>query len=184
MFRTPLFCLSLVAATLAGCDTTDDPTTEAAEANDVSAVTEQVVKAPDGCRPIFAIARPIAAPQYHDPALQQTAGRLTLRVGRGEVQTGTILATIVGKSADGSLQGNHDALFAGIGFRTRNDRVVATPTSDPCVFDASTDLYVVEGTGPLAGFTGTLHGTGFVNFCGGEGRVEIAGYVCQTGGGQ
>jgi len=165
MFRITLVTL---VTTLAAC--ASDPSEEA--------VLQQEVTAPAGCKAIAAIARPIAAPQFHDPALQQTAGRLSLRIDRGDVREGTIVATIAGRSADGTLLGNHDVLFPHAGFRTRNDLVVATPTSDPCVFGATTELYVVEGSGPLAGLTGTLHGAGTVDFCGGEGRVAISGFLC------
>jgi hypothetical protein len=179
MLRTTSTHLLALAslASLAGCLGAADAA-PAADADDASALAAQAVVAPRGCKAVTMIARPIVAPQFHDPSLQQTAGKLALQIDRGEIHRGTILATIFGKSPDGSLLANHDGLFARLGFRTRNDHVVATPTADPCVFDASTDLFVVEGSGPLAHLTGTLHGVGQVNFCGAEGRVVIAGHLC------
>jgi len=172
--------LTFLAAALTGCTTTLDP---AVETDDAVAVAQQDLRAPTGCKALVAIARPIAAPQYSNPALQQTAGKLTLRLDHDGARTGTILATITGTRGDGSLSADHDVLFPQLGFRTRDDRVVATPTADPCVSDAATVLYVVEASGPLAGLTGTLHGSGQVNLCGGAGRVVISGYLCAAGGG-
>jgi len=168
--------LALVPALgLAACTTaTADP-----GPTELDAVARDV-HAPHGCITVAAIARPIAAPQFHDAALQQTAGELTLRLDRGEVRHGTILATLVGKTDDGALLGNHDALFAGVGFRTRGDRIVAKPSANKCLLDVATELVVVEGSGPLAKLTGTLHGSGRVDLCGGVGRVAIAGYLCPT----
>jgi hypothetical protein len=138
----------------------------------------QPAAAPPGCKAIVAIARPIAAPQYHDPTLQQPAGTLALRIDHGEVKHGTVVATVVGKASDGSLLGNHDALFADVGFRTRGDRIVAKPTSDKCVLDVMTTLEVVDGRGALAHLRGTLSGIGQIDVCGAEGRVAIRGNLC------
>jgi hypothetical protein len=146
--------------------------------DDVAAVTEQDVKAPAGCEPLLAIARPIAAPHFHDQMLQQTAGRLTMRVGKTGVRTGTSIATLVGQTAAGVPLGNHDWLFTDAGMRTKNDTLSIIPTADPCVFDVSSEIYIVEGTGAYAGLTGTVKGVGFVDFCGAEGKITISGHVC------
>jgi hypothetical protein len=160
---------------IAGCATVGE---DQQESEDTGAVLELAAQAPASCLPLTAIARPILAPHYHAPELTQTAGKLTMRVGGSGVRTGTSLATIVGVNAEGVPLGNHDWLFADAGFRTRNDLLTITPTADPCVFDVSSEIYIVEGTGAYAGLTGTVNGTGFVSFCGAEGRIDISGYVC------
>lgn len=174
--RTSALALSLLA--LVGC--TDTPNDDTDDTDDTTAVTSQEVTAPSGCKPVVAIARPIAAPHYHDPNLKQTAGKLTSRVGSG-IRTGTILATLTGADPDGTQRGDHDLLFADAGFRTRGDLIQLAPTADPCLFDATTELYVTEGTGAYAQLTGTLHGAGTINFCGGAGKIVITGYVCAGG---
>jgi hypothetical protein len=174
--RLPLATLILA---FAGC--TDSTTPDPDDVDDVTTVAAQDLSAPDGCRSLIAIARPIAAPQFHDPALQQTAGKLTMRIGRGAIRTGTTLATIVGQAADGTPLGNHDWLFADAGFRTRNDRLQLTPTADPCVVDVASEIYIVEGSGAYAGLTGTVDAAGVVDFCGAEGRIVISGHVCAGG---
>lgn len=162
---------------LAACATDDDG---ADTSDDVAFVNapENGVTAPATCEPLIAIARPIAAPHYHDANLQQTAGKLTLRIGDTGVRVGTSLATIVGLDSSGAPLGNHDWLFTDAGIRTRNDKLALIPTADPCVFDVSSEIYVVEGSGVYAGLTGTLQGVGSVDFCGAPGRVTITGYLC------
>src|SRR5688572_26744130 len=95
--KTSLLASALFLA-LTACATDDQPQ----ESNDVSEVSNTKIDAPDGCESLVAIARPIAAPHFHDPKLQQTAGKLTLRFGDGDVRTGTSLATIVGLDAAGA----------------------------------------------------------------------------------
>ncbi len=143
-------------------------------------MTAQDVAAPEACEPLVAIARPIAAPHFHDDKLQQTAGKLTLRLGDSGVRTGTSIATIVGVDASGAPLGNHDWLFADAGFRTQNDKLALIPTSDPCVFDVSSEIYIVEGSGVYAGYAGTVTGVDTVDFCGAPGKVTISGFVCPT----
>jgi hypothetical protein len=171
--------LATLAAAVAGCATDPDA---ALDADDVAVVARQDQPAPAGCQPVRAIVRPIAAPHFHDPALRQTAGKLTMRVGATGVRTGTSLATIVGQTADGGLLGDHDLLFADAGFRTRDDKVALAPRAgDASVFDTTSQLNVVEGTGAYAGLTGTLDAVGYVDFCGAAGRIEIRGFVCPAG---
>jgi hypothetical protein len=166
--------LSILSILFAACATEATPVDD-----DVAEVMAADVAAPEGCEPLIAIARPIAAPHFHDANLQQTAGRLTMRIGALGVRTGTSVATIVGQSASGAPLGNHDWLFADAGMRTQNDLLALAPTADPCVFDVSSEIYIVEGTGAYDGLTGTVAGTGFVDFCGAEGRVDIQGFVCR-----
>jgi hypothetical protein len=174
MQHTKILSIAMFGLSIVGCAAE----TEDQAQDDIGIIASQAPSAPDSCLPLTAVARPIVAPQYHDPMLQQTAGKLTLRVGRTAVRTGTSLATIVGVTDDGVPLGNHDWLFADAGFRTRNDRLALMPTADPCVVDVTSEIYIVEGSGAYAGLTGTVHATGQVNFCGAEGRVDISGYVC------
>lgn len=146
--------------------------------DDTAEVTRTEIDAPDSCEPLVAIARPIAAPHFHDPKLQQTAGKLTLRLGDTGVRVGTSLATIVGVDASGAPLGNHDWLFTDAGFRTQNDKLKLAPTADPCVFDVSSEIYIVEGSGAYAGYSGIVEGVGRVDFCGAPGKVTITGFVC------
>lgn len=134
----------------------------------------------DGCRSVEGKVRPIVAAHLQDPSLVQTAGKLTLRVGGSGELAGTALATIVGQDPDGTKRGNHHLLFKEGILRTQNDRVGLTPTSDPCVFDASTELYVVDGTKAFQGLTGTLKGAGKVNFCGDPGSIDLQGKLCRA----
>ena len=163
-------------ASFAACTSDDEAP---AEADDAAEITALEISAPDGCEPLAAIARPIAAPHFHDDKLQQTAGKLTLRLGDSGVRVGTSLATIVGVDASGAPLGNHDWLFADGGLRTQNDKLALVPTANPCLFDVSSEIYVVEGSGLYAGYSGTVNGVGRVDFCGGVGKVTITGYLCQ-----
>ena len=52
------------------------------------------------------------------------------------------------------------------------------PTSNPCVFDVTSEIYVVEGSGLYAGWAGTVTGVGRVDFCGAVGKVTITGHLC------
>lgn len=168
--------IAIALFTVAACSSDD---TQPITNDDVAEITRTEVSAPDGCEPLVAIARPIAAPHFHDAKLQQTAGTLTLRLGDTGVRTGTSLATIVGVDASGAPLGNHDWLFTEGGLRTQNDKLALRPTSDRCKFDVTSEIYVVEGTGLYAGFTGTVTGTGQVDFCGAVGKVTITGHLCQ-----
>ena len=132
-----------------------------------------------GCTWVSAVARPIGVAHFQDPTLQQTAGTLALRRGRDAVRAGTVVATIVGQAADGSLRGNHHFLFADGIFRTKDDRVTLTPTANACVLEAATTIAVVEGTGAFAGLAGTLAGAGTIDVCGAPGWIAISGRLCK-----
>lgn len=170
---------TIAAALFALTAITTACTDDSPEVNDdVAEVSATKIEAPAGCEPLAAIARPIAAPHFHDDKLQQTAGPLTLKFGDLGVRTGTSLATIVGVDASGAPLGNHDWLFTDAGFRTQNDKLALAPTADPCKFDVSSEIYVVEGSGAFAGYKGTVQGVGTVDFCGAPGKVTITGYLC------
>lgn len=133
-----------------------------------------------GCAWIEAIAQPIAVSHFQDAKLQQTAGTLAVRRGGDAIRRGTVLATIIGQDADGTLHGNHHFLLGDGLLRTRNDRVAVKPTADKCVFDVESTLNVVDGGGSFAGLAGTLTARGSVNFCGSPGRITIAGKLCKA----
>lgn len=176
MRHAKVLTITMFGLSIVGCAVGEDEQTPAQD--DVSSLAARAASAPESCLPLVAIVRPIAAPQYHDPMLQQQAGKITLRVGNSGVRTGTSLATIVGVTEDGVPLGNHDWLFADAGFRTQNDKLALSPTADPCVVDVTSEIYIVASSGAYAGLTGTVNATGQVNFCGAEGRVDISGYVC------
>ena len=178
MKNAKVLSIAMFGLSIVGCAVGDEDQQTPAQDDDVTSIAAMAPKAPDSCLPLAAIARPILAPQYHDPMLQQTAGKLTLRVGNSGVRTGTSIATIVGVNDAGVPLGNHDWLFADAGFRTKNDLLNITPTADPCWFDVTSEIYIVESSGAYAGLTGTVHAAGPVSFCGAEGRIEISGYVC------
>jgi len=177
MQHAKVLSIAMFGLSIAGCAVGGEEQAPAQD-DDITSLAARAPSAPESCVSLDAIVRPIAAPQYHDPMLQQTAGKMTLRVGGSGVRTGTSLATIVGVTDDGVPLGNHDWLFADGGFRTKNDRLALTPTADPCTVDVTSEIYIVESSGAYAGLTGTVHATGQVNFCGAEGRVDISGYVC------
>jgi hypothetical protein len=163
---------------LAACGTGD------AALEDETAVTEAAVQSADGgrCLPFNAIARPIAVQHLHDPSLQQTIGRTFWHVRGMRALRGTALATILGPAPDGSLRANHHFAFEDGTLRTQNDVVRIRPTSDPCVFDAETEVFVADGTGQFAGLRGQARGEGQVSFCGDEGRIELRGQLCPAAG--
>jgi hypothetical protein len=180
-----LIAFATVTLFAAGCAPgADDTTPESANtiSDAVDSPDGDQPKAPEaGCKNVELKARPIAVSHFQDPNLHQTAGTLSLRIGGAWQPTlmGAVLATIVGQDADGTLRGNHHFLFKEGVLRTQNDKVVMAPTADPCVFDASTEIYVVDGTKSFQGYTGTLTGVGKVNFCGDPGLIAIQGKLCR-----
>lgn len=132
-----------------------------------------------GCVWVSALAQPIAVTHFQDPKLQQTAGVLAIRRGRDPIRRGSVLATITGQDADGTMHANHHFLLGDGVLRSKNDKVTVKPTADKCVFDVESTVYVVDGMGALAGLSGTLNARGSVSFCGTPGRIAIEGKLCK-----
>ncbi len=116
------------------------------------------------------------------PPVQQTIGRTFWHVRGMRALRGTALATILGPAPDGSLRANHHFAFEDGTLRTQDDVVRIRPTNDPGLFDAETEVFVVDGTGQFAGLRGQARGEGQVSFCGDEGRIELRGQLCPAAG--
>jgi hypothetical protein len=181
--------LALVTGALSGCaDAAASPAPPAANEATAAATADALdtpsakafdAKANAGCRWVEAVARPIGVSHFQDPKLQQTAGQLFARFSsRDEVEAGTILATVLGPDAGGTLRGNHHLLFRDGVLRTKNDPITVTPSADACKLDVRSELMVVDGTGALKGLTGTLTAQGTLDVCGAPGRIRIAGKLC------